>query len=119
MIFDIVFHMHTRSHSCQKRELKNRPAGRTQDGSSVLQDLHCRANSFVSCPAPCKAGRLSKNVLQDAGQDEKNRPATFSDSYSMTTNYHFCSYASDKSLTSKLVLNPTRRPLGLASQSDR
>jgi hypothetical protein len=32
----------------------------------------------VSCPAPCKAGRLSNHVLQDAGQDEKNRPATFS-----------------------------------------
>jgi hypothetical protein len=85
MIFDIVFHIHTRSRSCQKRELKNCPAGRTQDGSSVLQDLHCRAKFFVSCPAPCKAGRLSNNVLQDAGQDEKNRPATFSDVDKSTT----------------------------------
>ena len=71
IIFDIVFRIHTRSHSHQTRQLKNRPASKTQEGLWFLQDLHCRVKFFVSYPAPYKAGQLSNSVLQDAGQDEK------------------------------------------------
>ena len=88
MIFDIIPLIHTNFTIVKNAEQKFflqtkcrmnfRPAGRTQDDLFVLQGTSCRTKFLTPCPASCKTGRLSNSALQDAGQDAKNRPATFS-----------------------------------------
>ena len=88
MIFDIISLIHTNFTIVKNAEQKFflqtkcrmdfRPAGRTQDDLFVLQGASCRTKFLTPCPASCKTGRLSNSALQDAGQDAKNRPATFS-----------------------------------------
>ena len=82
MIFDIIPLIHTNFYQCLKCRMNFRPAGRTQDDLFVLQGTSCRTKFLTPWPASCKTGRLSNSALQDAGQDEKNRPATFSVSHS-------------------------------------
>lgn len=77
MIFDIVSHIHTRSRSCQKKD-NQKVVLQLERGAAPL---YCRTKFFMSCPASCKVGRLSNNVLQNAGQNEKKRPAIFSGVY--------------------------------------